>query len=224
MKNQALDFEPFDLALSELLQGEEMPAPDFASRVMAQVSQTPQEQKMTSRKVRPRYIATIAACAAVVVLCAPFLRMVFSGMGAMPAQKAADAAPAPTAREDSMVAADAAVPDAAPEIAYNHSADESEKNIGGAAEVRDTEPEAPGAPAESEPPAYYSGWIQEQYAEDLLVVILEEETFQMASDWLREQGYPYEDGYILTAEDVARLNAQFPELELDEADCVLQRA
>lgn len=230
MNTQELEFDTFDLALSELLQGDEMPAPDFASRVMARVAETPQEKK-TSRRVRPRYIATIAACAAVVVLCAPFLRMMF-GMDAMkPADSAAfadGAASAEMARDDAMVAMDSATADGdAPGNGYGYSnktADgdgfaprESERLDGEMHQT--TEP----AEATSEPATTAGGEQQTNgSAETLTVVILEEEVFREASRWLLDQGYPYEDGYTLTAADVALLNEQLPDLELEEMDCILQ--
>ncbi len=224
MKTHEMEFDAFDTALSDILAGEEMPSVDFTSRVMAQVRETPQEKK-TVRRVRRGTIAAIAACAAVVVLCAPFLRM-FGGMGAM---KAADsAAPAETAMDYS--AADGAAPadDAAPGSAYGYSAEENNAATGAPA-ARDSTAEEPSfnevvQATESEKGVQLYQLYQYKMLEDKMAVILEPEVFGEISVWLLEQGYPYEDGYHLTAADVALLNAQFPGLELEEMDCVLTSA
>ncbi len=226
MKTHELEFDTFDAALSQLLQGEEMPSVDFTSRVMAQVAQTPQEKK-TSRKVRPRYIATIAACAAVVVLCAPFFRM-FGGMGAMKAADSAapaDGAPAEVAMDDAMEVQGNTAADDDYGFMTEGSVNEGE-SANNAIEARDGEPSSLTTTAETakdkEEPGASPNVTGEKIS--LPVVTLDEEQFAQAEAWLLENGFAPNDegGYALSAEEVALLNAQFPDLELEEMDCILQ--
>lgn len=87
MKNE---FDDFEQRLSDALQSDEMPSPEFTSRVMAQVRETPQEKKSTSMpKVK---IWQVAACAAVVLLAVPVFRLTTMRCGSAAPAAAADCA------------------------------------------------------------------------------------------------------------------------------------
>lgn len=87
MKNE---FDAFEQRLSDALQGDEMPSPEFVSRVMAQVRETPQEK---STRPTPKFkVWQVAACAAVVLLAVPVIRLTTMRCGSAAPAAAADCA------------------------------------------------------------------------------------------------------------------------------------
>ena len=86
-------FDAFEEKLHDALTGEEMPGEEFAQRVMAQVRLMPQEQSAPrDRKMPKMKLWQIAACAAVVVLAIPVIRLTTMRAGSAAPAAAADCA------------------------------------------------------------------------------------------------------------------------------------
>jgi len=188
----------FDALLREALQGDEQPSPDFTARVMAQVEKTPQRKPAPPRK---KLWLSLAACAAVVVLALPVLRLSTLRMGS-----AADcAAPAEACETEEAVEFPAAEErSGAMDSSVNTTLAPENEALKDAAETDEA--------------------LHEKCAPSRSAVTIDDDELCAAlRQWLAEHDIASDDGttFPLTAKQAQLMEQSSPEVSLPDYDCQL---
>lgn len=197
-----------DAIIREALQSEEAPDAHFTEKVMEQVARTPQKRAVPRKKV----IVSLAACAAVLVVALPILRLSTLRMG-----KSAADCEAAVCLTDGCVAEDSAAAEDAPAAPAG---DDSLTMFNSAADG--------GVSYDSEEDR--SKVINEMQkslkATGRAMVMIDPALCAEVRTWLEENGFPpvkeeQQIEFDLTAEQAAALRAAFPDLSLPDGACTV---
>ena len=204
--------DPMDAIIHEALQGDEKPSADFTEKVMEQIAHTPQKQAVPRKKI----IVSAAACAAVLVVALPILRLSALRMGKSAAADC-DAACVTDecVAEDSAAAAESpAGAPAAPTVdesltVFNSTAD------GGVS--YDSEMGKQKAAGEAQ---------KSLKATHRAAITIDPELCGNVRAWLEENGFPpaaeeQQIEFDLTSEQTAALQQAFPDLVLPDDACTV---
>ena len=187
-------FDPFEEKLQKSLQSDEMPSPDFSARVMAQVRQTPQEAAVSQKAMPKIKIWQSAACAALVIVAFPVLRLT--------TMRAGSAAPRMAAAADCAATEECAAPAECEPKCKEAPAAEAGGSVNGAV-------------IDIFPTAQYD-MSQSLNGEQTTVTVYDTALAQELRQWLSERGYVDDGGYVLSSEEVQALKEAFPEMQLPD--------
>ena len=202
--------EKLDAILAFALQGDEQPSADFSRRVMEAVSQTRQERPASRRKIW----TSLAACAAVLLVALPLVRLSTLRMGAV--KSADDCATQECVTGAGLNGADGADDyDAEDGNAYNQFTLPPEETK----KVPDRDNSGSLLLQEQTPDK------NEKQTEDP-VVLTGKGRCAAVRNWLEENGVAAtaEDpaAYVLTAEQAAALQAALPQWDLPDGACTIR--
>ena len=201
-----------DAIIREALQGEEAPDAHFTEKVMEQVARTPQKRAVPRKKI----IVSLAACAAVLVVALPILRLSTLRMG-----KSAADCEAAVCLTDECVAEDSVAARSAPaEAPAAPAVDDSLTMFNSAADggvSYDSEEDGSKAVNEMQKSLKATGRA---------MVMIDPALCAEVRTWLEENGFPpakeaQQIEFDLTAEQAAALREAFPDLALPDGACTV---
>lgn len=214
MKHDEMNYdEKLDAIIAQALQGDERPSADFSRKVMEAVSQTRQERPASRRKIW----TSLAACAAVLLVALPIVRLSTLRMGAA---KSANECVSPecisggelndTAGADEYDAENYDAEDGGERQQFTLTSGDAKKSP----DTENTSPPPQGQDAgdsklQSVPP----------------VVLRDKDRCAAVRSWLEENGIEptAEDpaAYVLTADQAAAMQAALPQWDLPTGACTI---